>query len=208
MGIKIRKAEPQDSRFIAWAMLASSRAGKRVGIFDLIFESSDDTVLLEKMVHLTQTPTKSHCHYTNFLVAFDDEGKQVGALCGFEPRIANHERFSKALEEIGVDESYNERIAAYLLCQYELDRQTWVLDFMQVNDEAYTLSVLKELVQKSLLTARLKGYRKVETMIEIGSSELLLVYEKLGFFYIDEKQSDYYFESFGRKGIMRLGMHL
>lgn len=207
MGIKIRKAEPQDSRFIAWAMLASSRAGKNTGIFDLIFESSDETILIEKIARLTQTQTKSHCHYSNFLIALD-EGKEVGALCGYEPRIANHERFSKALEEIGVDESYNERIAAYLLCQYEADRQTWVLDFMQVNDEAHTLSVLKELVQKSLLTARLKGYRKVETMIEIGSSELQMVYEKLGFSYIDEKQSDYYFESFGRKGIMRLGMHL
>jgi hypothetical protein len=45
-------------------------------------------------------------------------------------------------------------------------------------------------------------------MVEIGSAEVQLTYKKLGFEVIDEKQSDEYFSTFGRLGIVRLGMHL
>ena len=207
MGIKIRKAEQNDGLLVSWAMLESSRAGKKVGLFDLIFQCNDDKVLLEKLIQLSQTKTKSYCHYSNFLIAVED-GKDVGVLCGYEPRISTHEVLSKALMELGVDESYNDRISAYLLCFPEVGRQTWILDFMEVKDDAHELTILKELVQKSLLTARLKGYRKVETMVEIGSAETQLIYKKLGFDVLDEKQSEYYFDTFGRSGIMRLGMHL
>jgi len=207
MSIKIRKAEQKDSGLVSWAMLESSRAGKKVGLFDLIFQCDDDKVLLKKLALLSQTTTKSYCHYSNFLIATED-GKNVGALCGYEPRIATHEILSKALMELGIDESYNKRISDYFLCFPEVGRQTWILDFMEVKDDAHELSVLKELVQKSLLTARLKGYRNVETMVEIGSADVQLTYKKLGFNILEEKQSEYYFETFGRSGIIRLGMHL
>jgi len=79
---------------------------------------------------------------------------------------------------------------------------------MSVAEGFESLAVLKELVQKSLLTARLKGYRKAQTAVEIGSVEAEMVYEKLGFKYKDEKVSDYYKEQFGRAGIKRLALHL
>ncbi len=207
MDIKIRKATEDDAAFIAWAILKGSRSGKKVGLFDLIFQNSDSDTLSKHLIALTLSTTKSFCHFSNFLIA-EESGNTVGALCGYEPRIATQEMLSEALEGLGVDEAYKERIASYLLCMPELDRQTWVLDFMQVKDEAHELTVLKELVQKSLLTARLKGYRKAETMIEIGEAEQKISYEKLGFKFLDEKRSDYYFETFGRKGIMRLSMQL
>jgi hypothetical protein len=207
MGVKIRKAEQRDCSLVSWAMLESSRAGKRVGLFDLIFETNDEKVLLEKLSQLAQTDTKSSCHYSNFLVA-EEDGKEVGVLCGYEPRIATREILTKALEELGVDESYNERISAYFLCYPEGDRQTWILDFMEVKEDAHQLSILKELIQKSLLTARLKGYRRAQTVVEIGAADTLLVYKKLGFSVEKEKKSEYYFETFGRPGIITLAMHL
>ncbi len=207
MGIKIRKAEQNDCTLLAWAMLKSSRAKKKIGFFDLIFEPKNDDMLLKKLEELVQTETKSYCHYSNFLVAVEDT-KDVGVLCGYEPRIATHDVLSKALLEVGVDKSYEDRIKPYETCLSKLDRQTWMLDFMEVKDDAHELSVLKELVQKSLLTARLKGYRKAQTMVEIGSAEIQLTYKKLGFEVIDEKQSNEYFSTMGSLGIVRLGMHL
>lgn len=207
MGSTIRKANESDAAFIAWAMLESSRAGKPVGFFDLIFEPDNDEALLAQLEKLTTTQTKSYCHFSNFLVA-EKGGEAIALLCGYEPRIATDEIFGKALEELGFDESYQERIAAYLLCRPTADRQTWMLDFIEVKPGHNSFEVMKELIQKSLLTARLKGYRKVQTMIEIGSVENQMVYKKLGFSLIDEKRSDYYKEVFGRHGIMRLQMTL
>jgi len=207
MNITIRDATQDDDRPIAQAMLESSRAEKGIGIFDLIFQSTDEKVLTDALARLSVTQAKSYCHFSNFLIA-DVDGVLAGVLCGYEPRIATHDIFTKALEEIGFDQSYQERIASYLVVEPEADKNTWVLDFMAVKDEYHEFDVLKELIRKSLLKARLKGYRKAQTMVEIGSVEAQIVYEKLGFTVIDEKQSDYYKDQFGRPGIMRLQMEL
>ncbi|OQX60399.1 MAG: hypothetical protein B5M52_00295 [Helicobacteraceae bacterium 4484_230] len=207
MDIKIRQATQNDSETIAKAVLESSRADKNVGIFDFIFQAGDDAGLIEFLQKLATTGTKSYVHYSNFIIA-EVNGEIAGVLCGYEPRIATHEVFGKALNEVGIGGEYRERISGYLIVEPEIDKQTWVLDFMAVKDEYHEFDVLKELIRKSLLTARLKGYRKAQTVVEIGSVEAQMVYEKLGFHLIDEKKSDYYKEQFGRAGIMRLQMEL
>lgn len=207
MAITVRKASESDIDLIAQALLESSRGGKNIGLFDLVFNTSDNEILLGHLKRLALTSTKSYCHFSNFFIAMSG-GTSAGTICGYEPRIATHEIFSKALEEIGFDETYHERIAAYLLCEGEVDNKTFVLDFMLVKSEFKSIDVYKELIGKSMLTARLKGYRKVQTSIEIGSAENELIFKKLGFEMIDEKRSEYYKEQFDRPGIMRLQMIL
>lgn len=203
MKVTVRKASEADAPIICQALLEGSRAGKKIGLFDLVFQTSSDAELLRYLERLIVTPTKSYCHFSNFFIA-EVGSEAVGAVCGYEPRIATHDIFAKALEEVGVDETYHERIAAYLLCEPEIDNKTYVLDFMMTKSEFKSIEILKELVGKSMLAARLKGYRKVQTMIEIGSAETEMIYKKLGFDVVDEKRSDYYREQFGRAGIMRL----
>ncbi len=203
MSVTIRKAVEADASFIALALLESSRAGKKVGIFDYIFNTNDENKLLEFLNKLTLTSAKSYCHFSNFMIATVGSA-YAGTICGYEPRIATHDVFAQALEELGIDETYHERIAGYLLCEPEIDNKTWVCDFMTVKNEFKSFEVLKEMVGKSMLTARLKGYRKAQTMIEIGSAEAEMIYKKLGFSIIDEKRSEYYEEQFGRAGLMRL----
>ncbi|AFV98397.1 MULTISPECIES: hypothetical protein [unclassified Sulfuricurvum] len=207
MSITVRKASEADIDIIAQALLESSRGGKRIGLFDLVFNTSDNDLLLKHLKNLSLTTTKSYCHFSNFFIAAVG-GTTVGTICGYEPRIATHEIFSKALEEIGFDETYHERIAAYLLCEGEVDNKTFVLDFMLIKPEFKSFDAFKELIGKSMLTARLKGYRKVQTSVEIGSVETEMIYKKLGFTVIDEKRSEYYKEQFDRAGIMRLQMIL
>ncbi|MGD9970581.1 MAG: acyl-CoA acyltransferase [Sulfuricurvum sp.] len=203
MAITVRKAVEADIDIVAQAIVDVSRADKKIGLFDLVFNTSEENELLGHIKRLALTSTKSYCHISNFFVALNGSEK-VGVVCGYEPRIATHEIFSKALEEIGFDETYHERIAAYLLCEGEVDNKTWVLDFLV----AKSFEVYKELVGKSMLTARLKGYRKVQTSFEIGVVEMEMIYKKLGFTVVDEKRSEYYKEQFGRPGIVRLQLNL
>ena len=207
MNIKVRKATADDAQLIAWAIVESSRSGKPIGLFDLIFQTDDDASLFEALAKLTTTETKSYCHFSNFLVA-ETGGEAAAVLCAYEPRIMNRELFSRALEEVGIDAGYESRIAEYLLCVPENDRQTWALDFIAQRPGHESFEVVKELVQKSLLTARLKGYRKVQANAEIGALPVQMLYEKLGFGFVDEKRSSYYKELFGRPGIMRYSLTL
>ncbi len=204
MGIKIRKATVTDSSFLAQMILQSSRAGKKDGLFDLIFKTNDDKSILEYLEKLTVTSAKSHCNYSNFLIA-EMDGKSVGTLCSYEPRIATKETFLKALQEIGVDE-IDDALSVMYCCDFNLNNRTLMFDFMEELEGFIDVGVLKELMQKSLLTARLKGYRIAQTMIEIGSLDTKLIYTKMGFKEVSQLECELYREKFGRAGLVLLSL--
>ena len=205
MSIKIRQAKVEDAPFLASMMLQSSRAGKKSGLFDLMCADDDESVILQKLEKLTQTEAKSHCHYKNFLVA-ELDGQKVGTLCSYEPRIATQEVFKKALAEVGCDEDVSKTLEVYFGCDFDLNRNTLMFDFMEEVEGFIDVGVLKALMQKSLLTARLKGYRIAQTLIEVGSLESELFYKKLGFSVVEEKDCEAYREVFGRNGLMLLAI--
>lgn len=205
MATTVRKATEADIDFIAKAVLLSSRSEKKIGLFDLIFSSNSDDALIEWIKKLLATTIKSYCHLSNFLVSVKDT-EVVGCVCGYEARIANDDALSKALEQIGIDESYHERIAVYFLCAANVDKQTFVLDFLYVTPEYEGLDIYKELVGKAILNAKLRGYHKIQLSLDIGANEV--IYKKLGFSVIDSKKSEYYEEVFGHSGIERLQMSL
>ncbi len=203
MNIKIRKAEAKDAPFLAEMILQSTRAGKKGGIFDMIFETNDDAEILKKLEALTCTEAKNHCHFNNFLIAELDE-QSVGTLCSYEPRIATHKTFRDALYEIGCSESVNESLKIIYDCDFELNNRTLMFDFMEEKKGFIDVGVLKALMQKSLLTARLKGYRIAQTIVEIGSMDNILFYKKLGFHKVKEMECESYKEHFGRAGLVLL----
>ncbi len=199
MSIKIRKATSGDATFLAQMMLQSSRAGKKDGIFDLIFQTNDNKTIIKALKSLTQTSVKSHCNFNNFLVA-ELDGKLIGSLCSYEPRISNAESFIQALKEIGCKNDVSEAIEVMSCCDFDLNNRTLMFDFMEELEGFIDVGILKTLMSKSLLTARLKGYRIGQTLVEIGSLETILFYKKLGFKQVQEKECDLYKEKFGRAG--------
>jgi len=203
MSIEIKQATAKDASFLGQMILQSSRAGKKEGLYDLIFECNDEKTLLEKLEKLTQTEAKSRCHYKNFLIAQVD-GKSVGTLCSYEPRISTEGVFIEALQEVGCCDTVEESLKVFNECNFDLNIRTLMFDFMEELEGFIDVGVLKALMQKSLLAARLKGYRIAKTIIEIGSLEAELYYNKLGFKKVDQKECELYKEKFGRIGLMLL----
>ena len=205
MSIKIRQAKVEDAPFLAQMMLQSSRADKKGGLFDLIFETNDDKELLEKLEKLAQTEAKSHCNYRNFLIA-EMNNQSVGTLCSYEPRKATKEVFIKALEEVGCSNDIANTLEVLYSCKLDVSRTALMFDFMEELEGFIDVGILKALMQKSLLTARLRGYSIAQTIIEIGSLEAELLYKKLGFAVIDETECESYKETFGRNGLKLLSI--
>ena len=204
MSIKIRNAKETDSPFLAQMMLQSSRAGKKVGMFDLIFDTTDDKKILDSLEALSKTTAKNHCRYSNFLIA-ELNGKSVGTLCSYEPRIATKQAFFDSLHEIGC-ENVEDSLDFLYCCDFSLNNRTLMFDFMEELEGFIDVGVLRDLMQKSLLTARLKGYRIAQTLVEIGSLESLLFYKKLGFKQVQEQECELYKEKFGRAGLVLLAI--
>ncbi|MBU1658517.1 acyl-CoA acyltransferase [bacterium] len=205
MSIKIRKAELGDTPFLAQMMLQSSRAGKKEGMFDLVFETNENAIILKKLEQLVQTKAKSYCNFNNFLIA-ESDGEKVGSLCSYEPRISTKETFLEALKEIGCNEDVEAKLDIIYECDFQLNNRTLMFDFMEELEGFEDVGVLKALMQKSLLTARLKGYRIAQSIIEIGSLEAKLYYKKLGFKEIKSKECELYQERFGRIGVILLAI--
>jgi exodeoxyribonuclease-1 len=152
-------------------------------------------------------------------------GKQVEPYNTIDPKIIkeraelvkNNEKFSQnvlnAVKEIAEEkqqtatqEDITETLEVMNDCDFELNRSTLMFDFMEELEGFVDVGVLKALMQKSLLTARLKGYGRAQTIIEIGSLETELFYKKLGFKLIEEKECESYRELFGRNGLMLLSI--
>lgn len=205
MAIKIRKASVEDAPFLAQMILQSSRAGKKRGMFDLVFQTNDDKAILEKLEKLTCTAAKNNCHFSNFLIA-ELDGKDVGTLCSYEPRISTKDTLIDALKELGYGDEVSESLEVFFSCTFELNTRTLMFDYMEELEGFNDVGVLKELMRKSLLTARLKGYRIAQTIIEIGSLESELFYKKQGFKKVDERECELYREKFGRTGLMLMAI--
>ncbi|MDA3909039.1 MAG: acyl-CoA acyltransferase [Sulfurimonas sp.] len=203
MSIKIRKALSQDAPFLAQMILQSSRADKQIGIFDVMFGSKSDKETLTNIEKLTTATAKNYCHFSNFLIA-EINGESVGSLCSYEPRISTKETFLDSLKEIGCDSSTEDFLEILDSCDFELNNRTLIFDFMEEIEGHMDVGILKSLMQKSLLTARLKGYRIAQSMVEIGSLETLLYYKKLGFKEVKQKECELYKEKFGRPGLVLL----
>ncbi|PHS58488.1 MAG: acyl-CoA acyltransferase [Sulfurimonas sp.] len=204
MSIKIRKASSDDTDFLAQMILQSSRAGKPIGVFDLIFKDSDKDTLTN-IKSLVITKAKNNCHFNNFLIA-EIDGEKVGTLCSYEPRIATRETFFEALKEIGCEKESQDYLEILNQCDFKLNNRTLIFDFMEELEGFSDVGILKDLMIKSLLTARLKGYRIAQTIVEIGSLEALLFYKKLGFKEVSEIECDLYREKFGRPGLVLLAI--
>ena len=205
MSIKIRKAIVSDAPFLAKMILQSSRGNKKTGIFDLLLQNNNDKTILQSLELLTQTEAKSQAHYSNFLIAEVDD-KMVGTLCSYEPRISTQETFIEALKEIGCGDEVKEPLKIVYDCNFETNNRTLMFDYMEELEGFLDVGILKELMKKSLLTARLKGYGIAQTIVEIGSIDTLLLYKKLGFQEIQEQECDLYRENFGRNGLMLLAI--
>ena len=203
MSIKIRKATQDDAPFLAQMILQSSRAEKKVSMFDLVFDTKSDKEVLDKIKQLTSTSIKNYCHFSNFLIA-EIDSKNVGTLCSYEPRIATKESFIDSLIEIGSDSRLDEYQELLHQCDFEQNKRTLIFDFMEEVDGFIDVGILKSLMTKSLLTARLKGYTIAQTIVEIGSLEAMLFYKKLGFVEKKQKECELYREKFGRNGLALL----
>ena len=205
MSINIRRATSADASFLAQMVLQSTRADKKIGIFDLIFNTTDDKEILNYLEKLTNTTAKYSCHFSNFLIA-EIEGRSVGSLCSYEPRLVTREVFLAALDEIGVNGEESEYLGLMDVCGFALNNRTLIFDYMEELEGFMDVGILKALMQKSLLNARLKGYRIAQTIVEIGSLETLLYYKKLGFKEIKQKECEPYKEIFGRAGLVLLSI--
>lgn len=207
MKFEVQKATLNDADFIASSMIASSRSSSKKGFFDLLFGDVGEEKLLLLVKNLAVSEKKLYTYYENFVIALSGK-ERVGLLCGYESKLSVGERLLDVLKDMECSENYENVISVYHTCAGDMGRNRWILDFLVVHDGLDEFEISNALLNKSLLSARLKGYREARSIIELEATETQLMYKNLAFSKMSENRNEYYEEMFHSLGLVVMELHL
>ena len=208
----IRRARPDDVRFLAWVILAATRSHRPRSFFDLLLLDSDEerTGLIEELV-LQEKP--SWWHWSLFWIALQG-GEPAAALSGFDPQrlVAANDAVPAALAARGIG---GERLAAGLArcapmftCFHQPTPGAWVVESVATRPEARGAGLAHALVDHVLAEGRDGGYETSQLTIMIGNTPAQRVYESRGFRINAEKRSADFEAVIGSPGLAQMTCRL
>ncbi len=207
MNSKVVEATSEDIPYIASSILRAIQTDSSAGLLKHTLCHLNEQDILKTVTSLLSTKSKHYAHVSNFLIAKHDKSN-IGLICAYEPRVATISKLQEGLDEIGSSVNAEQSAALFLKMLPDSDRKTWILDFAYVDSEFEKMTIFSDLVKKALLKARLKGYRKAQTIIDIESVEVALLYKKLGFEVSCECIDELYEQEFKRAGVVVLNSTL
>ncbi len=194
VAITIRRANGGDTDFLAWVMLAASRAHLSRGIWDLII-GADDAGCLEYLKRLATAEPSSLCHFQSFLIAEFDR-KPAAALSAFEPHSGGWATVSEAMSAVQRDLGWSEadlaasqaRVAPVWSCFLPDAGADWGIENVATRPEFRRRGLAHALLDETLRDASERGCRLAEVITYIGNNDAQSAYESAGFRVSDQKR--------------------
>jgi ribosomal protein S18 acetylase RimI-like enzyme len=206
----IRPAIRDDAEFLAWVMLAASRAHLRRGVWDLII-GADEAGCLDYLRRLAVAEPRSLCHYQSFLVAQVD-GQPAAALCGFDMRGGGWATVAAAMANVQRDLGWTEadlsashqRAGPAWSCFLPEAGADWGIESVATRPEFQRRGLAKALVDEIVREGAGRGCKIAQITTFIGNEAACSVYEKSGFKVSDEKRCAEFASVVGAPGFVRL----
>jgi translation initiation factor 4G len=210
MNVSIRDATTGDAGLIAWVQQEASRSGTALGFWDLVFPGADAPrlALVEEVV---RSKHESFAHFGGFLVA-EIDGKPVGALSGYAPRVKKLGHFVRALGSVLVANEWSEahqklvnwRITPALTCFSETPEDRWIVEWVALRPEARGKGIAARLLDAIFERGRAAGFDKAQLTMLLGNAPAQRIYERAGFRTVDEKRDPTFEAVFGAPGTARM----
>ena len=210
MDPSIRRATRDDTEFLAWVMLASSRSHVSRGIWDLII-GADDAGCLDYLKRLAVAEPRSLCHYENFLVAQTD-GRPSAALCVFRPSDGGWPLVSEAMKSVQRDLEWTDadvaaqtqRMAPAWACFIPDAGEDWCIEFVATLPEYRRRGLADALLREAVQLGIARGCKLAQITILAGNDAAQAAYEKCGFTVHAERGSKEFQSATGAPGFRSL----
>lgn len=210
MDLRIRRGRAEDAEFLAWVMLAASRAHMARGLWDIII-GADEAVCLDYLQRLAIAEPRSLYHYQSFLVA-EADGAPAAALSGFSIQDAwaiAGEAMSNVQRELGWTEaqaaaSYQRVGPIWANCLAPDAGADFAIESVATRPEYRGRGLVRTLIAEALQPARTRGDRLAQIVTYIGNQAAIAAYEKSGFQVQDEKRCRDMQDLLGAPGFIRL----
>lgn len=210
MEAAIRRAEADDSEFLAWAILAASRSHVAKGTFDLIApETEQDRLDVAEWLTLSEIPNA--CHHEHFWVA-EEERTLIGAMAGYDPGQPGLSSLGTALADafdgLGFEPDAFaealERMEVYRTCEPSVAPGRWVIEWVATRENRRERGIASALLRRTLLAGREAGCREAQVSTYLGNDRATRVYEREGFKPIEERRHPEFERVLGCPGMVRL----
>ncbi len=210
MAIRIRRANSDDTEFLAWVMLAASRAHLARGLWDLIV-GADEAGCLDFLRRLAVAEPRSLYHYESFLVA-EVAGERAAALCGFETRDAWSvvgDAMTNVQRDLGWTEadtsaSYQRVAPIWASCMPPDIGADFAIESVATLPDYRRRGLIRALIEETLQDAVRRGCRLVQITTYLGNDQARLAYERSGFQISDQKLCPEAAKILGVPGFLRL----
>jgi len=210
MAVCIRRGASDDAGFLAWVMIAASRAHRSRGMWDLII-GADEAGCLEYLRRLAIAEPRALYHYESFLIA-EVDGEGAAALCGFEPRdgwsvvgdaMANVQR-DLGWTEWDAAASYQRVAPVWTNCMPPDIGADFVIESVATLPRYRRRGLISALIDEVLRDACQRGCKLAQIATYIGNHAAQAAYQKSGFQVLDEKRCPEVEKLLGVPGFVRL----
>lgn len=206
---RIRVAEPDDSTFLAQAILHASRSHLARGLWDLVVTGAEEE-RLDFLELLALMEARSFCHYSNFLVIESPQGP-LAALAGYDPGdaalLSAGHAIAAAWDEFGagdaaLDAAYR-RLEPYQLALPVQRPGVWTIEWVWTVPSMRRRGLVGALLEHMLEEGRCRGHATAQVTTYIGNRAAAQVYEKAGFRVAEEKRHAGFERLMGAPGLVR-----
>lgn len=187
MAITIRQAAPEDSRFLAQAILLASRSHLERGPFEIAFRLPVEEIL-DILEWMTVSDLICNCHFSKFVIA-ELAGEPVGALSGHDPGEIDLLPLGAALADavggLGYDEadlqSATERLEAMRCCLLSAQPGIWVVEWVAVTQAHRGRGIADHLLRNALALGANRSMTRSQVSTYLGNQAAINAYRKAGF---------------------------
>ena len=209
---RIRRARPEDARFLAWGILAATRSHRPRSFFDLLLpESEEERLDLIQELVLQEKP--SWWHWSLFWIA-GRSGEPEAALSGFDPArlVPANAAVPMALEAKGIRGAQLaagiQRCGPVIACFHDAAPGAWIVESVATRPEARGSGLAHALVDHVLAEGRDGGHELSQLTIMIGNTAAQRVYESRGFRITAEKRDADFEAAIGSPGLAQMTCRL
>ncbi len=204
---QIRRADAEDSAFLAEVIQMASRSHLARGFWDLVVPEED---LLDFLELLTLIDAKSYCNFSNFLIG-ESEGKPVSALSAYDPGDAGMmspgQLIAAAWEEFGWPDDeladVYERLEPFRSGMPEPRPGLWTIEWVATVQPMRRQGNVTALMENILGEGRSKGYSRAQITTFIGNDAASRGYQRIGFRPAEEKRHPDFQRITGAPGMTR-----
>ncbi len=212
--LQLRMANPEDSTFLAHAILQAGRSHLDKGYWDLaVDDDAEDRLDLIEM--LTVLESRSSCHYSGFHIA-EVNASPAGAATGYDPFAEGFVEAGQVLAEGFTFLQYTAdqiraayaRLEPFALCVPRFAHGAWVVEWVAVMQAHQGRGIAGRLLQAVLDSGHSRGYRQAQVVTYIGNDSAVALYQRLGFAVTEERRHPALEEAIGVPGMVLLSREI